>query len=78
MPAPRQIGQHLFAFVVRMRADHHDAAQSVELFERLADFDFAGNAPLAADGDQAQNQQRTDRCARRPAAERDSRDQPTS
>ena len=69
MAAERQIGQHLFPLVVGMRADHHDAAERVEPFQRLSDFDFTAQGALAADRDESENQQRTDRCARDPAAE---------
>ena len=54
MPAERQLGEHLFAFVIGVRADHHDASEGVEPLQRLADFDFAGEVPLAADGDESQ------------------------
>ena len=69
MPAERQVGQHLFPLVVGMRADHHDAAEGIQPFQRLSDLDFAAQDPLAANGDQSQNQQPTDRRARRPTAE---------
>ena len=50
VPAARQIRQHHFAVVVRMRADHQYAAQRVQAFQRLADLDFAGKHPLRGGG----------------------------
>jgi len=32
-----------------MGADHHDAAQGVEFFERLADLDLSRNIPLGVE-----------------------------
>ena len=66
MPTERQVGQHLLPFIVGMRADHHDTSERVQPLQSLADFDFAGKDALAADGDQSQNQQRTDCGVRRP------------
>jgi hypothetical protein len=53
MPTERQIGQHLFAFVVGVRADHHDASERVQPLQSFADFDFAGKGSLTADGDES-------------------------
>ena len=68
MPTERQVGQHLFAFVIGMRSDHHDASERVQALQCQPDFDFSGIAALAVDGDESQDQEDTDRRARRPAA----------
>ena len=56
MPAKSEVCKHLFALVVGVRADHHDAAQGVEAFQRLADFDFAADGPLGGRGNQPDDQ----------------------
>ena len=56
MPAKRQVCKHLFALVVGMRADHHDAAQGAEPFERLTNLDLTTDGPLGGGGDQPDEQ----------------------
>jgi len=52
MSAKSKVRKHLFALIVGVRTDHHDAAQSAEPLQRLADLDFAADGPLRGRGGQ--------------------------